>query len=84
MESRLIDPLTLMYHELRAPLGLVATAARSMAAKTQTTTTSVSRCEMIVRAAERMLRTPPRWFAISHARPAGPDSESFYPGHGDR
>ena len=48
--------MALVYHELRAPLGLVATAARSVAEDLPDQELR-SRCEMIVRAAERMLRT---------------------------
>lgn len=43
-------------HELRSPLGLVATAARSAADDCDDDVLR-SRCEVIVRAAERMLRT---------------------------
>lgn len=56
MKSLMADPVTLAYHELRAPLGLVATAARSAAADCEDESLR-KRCEMIVRAAERMLRT---------------------------
>ncbi len=44
------------YHELRSPLALMATAARS-AAEESSDEYVRSRCESIVRAAERMLRT---------------------------
>ncbi len=50
------DPITMVYHELRGPLGLMATAARS-AAEDCTDDGLRARCEVIVRAAERMLRT---------------------------
>lgn len=56
MKTRAIDPAALMYHELRAPLGLVATAARSVAGDVDDDGLR-ERCEVIVRAAERMLRT---------------------------
>jgi signal transduction histidine kinase len=56
VKSRPIDPAALMYHELRAPLGLVATAARSVAGDVEDDDLR-QRCEVIVRAAERMLRT---------------------------
>ena len=50
------DPLTMAYHELRGPLGLMATAARA-AAEDCTDDVLRARCEVILRAAERMLRT---------------------------
>lgn len=56
MKSLAADPVTLAYHELRAPLGLVATAARSAAADCEDESLR-KRCEIIVRAAERMLST---------------------------
>lgn len=56
MKSLAADPVTLAYHELRAPLGLVATAARSAAADCEDEELR-KRCEIIVRAAERMLST---------------------------
>lgn len=46
----------MVYHELRSPLALMATAARS-AAEESSDEYVRSRCESIVRAAERMLRT---------------------------
>jgi signal transduction histidine kinase len=51
-----MDPLALAYHELRAPLGLVATAASAAASECGDEVTR-SRCEVILRVAERMLRT---------------------------
>ena len=60
------DPTTLVLHELRAPLGLVATAARA-AADDCTDDDIRKRCEMIVRAAERMLRTTHEVFQLNHA-----------------
>lgn len=56
MERARFDPMALVYHELRAPLGLVATAARA-AAEDAPDAELRSRCEVIVRTAERMLRT---------------------------
>ncbi len=56
MKLRPLDPVALMYHELRAPLGLMATAARSMADDAPDEEMR-QRCEVIVRTAERMLRT---------------------------
>lgn len=55
MKPSTADPITIVYHELRAPLGLMATAARS-AAEDCTDAALRARCEVIVRTAERMLR----------------------------
>lgn len=60
------DPTTLVLHELRAPLGLVATAARS-AADDCADDDIRQRCEMIVRAAELMLRTTHEVFQLNRA-----------------
>lgn len=60
------DPLTMVYHELRGPLGLMATAARS-AAEDCADDALRARCEVIVRAAERMLRTAGRVLDLAHA-----------------
>lgn len=59
MELLTLDPLTLAYHELRSPLGLLATAARA-AAETANDDDLRRRCETMARAAERMLRTTER------------------------
>jgi signal transduction histidine kinase len=56
----------MVYHELRSPLGLVATAARSAADDCQDDELR-GRCEMIVRAAERMLRTANQVFELNRA-----------------
>lgn len=66
-----IDPVALAYHELRSPLGLVATAARA-AADDCTDEATRARCEMIVRAAERMLRTAGQVFQLNRAVAADP------------
>jgi two-component system sensor histidine kinase QseC len=50
------DPVTLAYHELRAPLGLMLTAAQSAVEECEDLTIR-RRCEVIARTAERMLRT---------------------------
>ena len=60
------DPLTLAYHELRSPLGLVATAARSAAEESQDDTLR-ARCEVIVRTVDRMLRTAQQVFGAAQA-----------------
>ena len=65
-----IDPVALAYHEIRSPLGLVAMAARA-AADDCTDEATRARCEMIVRAAERMLRTAGQVFQLNRAT-AGP------------
>ncbi|MGE5595173.1 MAG: sensor histidine kinase [Hyphomicrobiales bacterium] len=64
MNSPALEPMTLVYHELRAPLGLVATAARSAAEDCEDEELR-SRCETIVRAAERMLRTANQLFNLN-------------------
>jgi signal transduction histidine kinase len=56
----------MVYHELRSPLGLVVTAARSLAEES-TDAYAKSRCEAIVRAAERMLRTANEVFALARS-----------------
>lgn len=53
-------------HELRSPLGLVATAARSAADECDDDMLR-SRCEVIVRAAERMLRTAQTVLALAQS-----------------
>jgi signal transduction histidine kinase len=66
VDSATIDPVSLVYHELRAPLGLVATAARAAAEDAGDEDLRL-RCEMIVRAAERMLRTANEVFQLNRA-----------------
>jgi signal transduction histidine kinase len=51
-----IDPVTMAYHELRSPLALMATMARSAAENCADDELRL-RCLSIVRTAERMLRT---------------------------
>lgn len=51
-----LDPLTLAYHELRSPLGLVATMARSVAEESEDGALR-QQCQTILRTVERMLRT---------------------------
>lgn len=60
------DPVTMVLHELRAPLGLMATAARC-AAEECTDDFLRGRCEAIVGAAERLLRTAHTVFALAQA-----------------
>lgn len=79
MERARVDPMALVYHELRAPLGLVATAARSMA-EDMPDEELRSRCEVIVRAAERMLRTAEAVTSITAGLSGDDDgSESYSP-----
>lgn len=61
-----VDLLALAYHELRSPLGLVATAARSAAAEANDADLQ-QRCEVIVRAAERLLRTASEVLTLTEA-----------------
>jgi signal transduction histidine kinase len=63
------DPVTLAYHELRAPLGLMLTAAQSAVEECEDAFVR-KRCEVIARTAERMLRT-----AQEMLRQAGMDRE---------
>ena len=65
MKQSTADPITMVYHELRGPLGLMATAARS-AADECTDEALRARCEVIVRAAERMLRTAGHVIDLAH------------------
>lgn len=51
-----VDPMALAYHELRSPLGLIATAAAAGAADA-CAAEAHARFEVIRRVAERMLRT---------------------------
>ena len=64
MSEALVDPAALACHELRGPLGLVITAAR-FAAEEAPDDASRTRCELIVRAAERMLATAETLLASS-------------------
>ena len=75
MNSPATDPLTMAYHELRAPLALVVTAARSAAGEAQEGELRL-RCEMIVRAAERMLRTASEMCGLEG--PQEPGSEAAF------
>lgn len=70
------DPVTLALHELRAPLGLVANAARS-AADDCPDEYLRGRCETIVRAAERMLRTAQQVMALAKSADDQGDIETF-------
>jgi signal transduction histidine kinase len=69
------DPVALAYHELRSPLGLMVTAANALALEVPDETVQV-RCEAIVRAAERMLRTASQLLAPLDAPP--PDCDEAF------
>jgi signal transduction histidine kinase len=57
------DPVTLAYHELRSPLGLILTQAR-LAEENASEPDVRASCNAIARAAERMLRTATAIFAL--------------------
>lgn len=65
MKTPTLDAMTMAYHELRSPLGLVLTAARVAAEQAAGDDDLRRRCETIVRAAERMLRTAQQVFELS-------------------
>jgi signal transduction histidine kinase len=71
VNTAIASPATLVYHELRSPLALVATMAQSAAADCEDEVLR-SRCLSIVRAAERMLRTAGH--LIQAATPEGTDA----------
>lgn len=71
--------MALVYHELRAPLGLVATAARSVAEDARDDDLR-SRCEVIVRTAERMLRTAEAVTMAASVIEEDTGEEAFSPG----
>ncbi len=77
MVNTAFDPVTLAYHELRAPLGLMLTAAQSAVEDCEDATVR-SRCEVIARTAERMLRTTHELLRINHLCCTEP--ELFLPG----
>lgn len=70
MEAVAHDPFTLAYHELRAPLGLVVTAARTLADDSVDDVLK-RRCEVIARTAERMLRTTMQVFDLARVSGSG-------------
>lgn len=73
-----LDPVALVYHELRAPLGLVATAAYSALEEADNAAVR-DRCEAIARSAERMLRTAAQVLAIAAADQEPPEASDFLP-----
>jgi len=66
MTALALDPLTLAYHELRSPLGFVATALRSVAEDSLDEGLR-HRCDAIVRTVERMLRTSGQVSSLARA-----------------
>ena len=71
------DPVTMALHELRSPLGLVATAARAAAADCDDEYIR-RRCEVILRTAERMLRTAVQVLSLAGSLDEDPE-EPFDP-----
>ena len=71
------DPVTMALHELRSPLGLVATAARAAAADCDDEYIR-RRCEVILRTAERMLRTAVQVLSLAGSLDEDPE-ELFDP-----
>lgn len=67
--------VTMVYHELRAPLGLMASAARSASEDCDDEWVR-AQCDVIGRTAERMLRVVAG--VIESARPDGSDIEARY------
>ena len=74
MNAVVTDPVTMVYHELRSPLGLMVTAARSAAYESSDEYVR-ARCESIVRAAERMLRTATRIIDIASASQSAEETD---------
>lgn len=64
MNALTYDPVTLAYHELRSPLGLVATTMRSMAEDSIDEAVR-RRVDVVLRTVERMLQTTERVFVIA-------------------
>ncbi len=64
MNALTLDPVTLAYHELRSPLGLVATAMRAMA-EDSVDEALRHQVELVMRTVERMLRTTERVFVMA-------------------
>jgi signal transduction histidine kinase len=66
VKTPIIDPVAMAYHELRSPLSLVIMAARSAAEECPRDYGVLrTRCEAIVRAAERMLSTAQEILALA-------------------
>lgn len=71
------DPLTLAYHELRSPLGLLVTSARAIADDAPDPVIR-ARVTVMARAAERLLRTASQVFEFARAG-ALDEPEPFVP-----
>jgi signal transduction histidine kinase len=65
------DPLTLAYHELRSPLGLIATAARA-AAEDPDPEQARHYCKVISRTADMVLRTTEQVLSLAEAARVAP------------
>ena len=72
------ETMTLAYHELRAPLGLMATAAAAVA-EASPDAAAREQCEVILRAAERLLRTTGRVLALARPAPADARERAYAP-----
>lgn len=71
------DPLTLAYHELRSPLGLLVTSAHAIADDAPDPAIR-ARVAVMARAAERMLRTASQVFEFARAGTLG-EPEPYRP-----
>jgi light-regulated signal transduction histidine kinase (bacteriophytochrome) len=69
------DLVTMVYHELRAPLGLMASAARSASCDSEDQWVR-SQCDVIGRTADRMLRVIAG--VIEASRDTGDETDSIY------
>ena len=73
------DPFVVLYHELRAPLGLIVTTARSAASECAEDSITRHRLETISRVAERTLRVTETVLALAREAAEGPGGEPFSP-----
>ena len=73
------DPFVVLYHELRAPLGLIATTALSAASECAEDSITRHRLETISRVAERTLRVTETVLALARQGAEGPAGEPFSP-----
>ena len=77
-QAATLDPVSLAYHELRSPLGLMVSAAASVA-EGSTDEAAREQCAIIVRAGERMLRTVGHLFAIAERADAEAEPAPYRP-----
>lgn len=77
MKQATADPVAQAYHELRSPLGLMVTAAHALALEVEDEAVQI-RCDAIIRAAERMLRTASQMLAPAAPGTSG-SSQPFQP-----